>query len=192
MQFSDCENVLFTKPSGRVSFSLHLAVSMSACESLSSPEPSPIKLEGPGFHVHSRMKLKREHPVASAPLPQPHKSSQTTVVDEQVIVEAQAEASPEFFAISRVHVHNPRKRHECTPRILAVQHVQRRTEKADSLGLAFTDDDDGHSCPAADLSSEGFEIQERWSPRLSMRKRSKPLTHPTTDQRIMQPAAVLA
>ena len=165
------------------------------CASL-SPGNSPLSLAAVcRVHVHlpdMPSRMKREHPVASAPLPQPHKSSQTTVVDEQVIVEAQAEASPEFFAISRVHVHNPRKRHECTPRILAVQHVQRRTEKADSLGLAFTDDDDGHSCPAADLSSEGFEIQERWSPRLSMRKRSKPLTHPTTDQRIMQPAAVLA
>ena len=57
MQFVDCENVLFTKPSGRVSLSSHLAVSMWACESLSSPEPSPIKLEGPGFHVHKRRTL---------------------------------------------------------------------------------------------------------------------------------------
>ena len=78
MQFSDCENVLFTKPSGRVSFSSHWAVSMSACESLSSPEPSPIKLEGPGFHVHERRTMSLS--AALSPCPASVAAQQSTVM----------------------------------------------------------------------------------------------------------------
>ena len=59
------------------------------CASL-SPGNSPLSLAAVcRVHVHlpdMPSRMKREHPVASAPLPQPHKSSQTTVVDEQVIV----------------------------------------------------------------------------------------------------------
>ena len=51
---------------------------MSACESLSSPEPSPIKLEGPGFHVHKLRTLSLS--AALSPCPASVAAQQSTVM----------------------------------------------------------------------------------------------------------------
>ena len=116
---------------------------MSAGECLSSLEASPIKLVGPGFHVHQPVKRARS-PALSPGL-------RLFAAQESTVVELSDDDGVCLSSLSGMHGH----------------------------GMHDTDSSD-------------CVIQTHWSPRFEMRKRSKPLAYPTTTERIIEPATLLA
>lgn len=61
--------------------------------------------------------------------------------------------------------------------------------------VVVDDDDDANNSPrfaAETENSPDLSMPERWSPWLQERKRSKPLAFPTREERIVQPAVLLA
>ena len=109
---------------------------MSARECPSSLEASPIKLVGPGFHIHQ--------PVKRAPSPAVSSGLPLLATRESTVVELYDDDGDCQSSLSCMHDHDS----DC-------------------------------------------RIQAQWSPRLENRKRSKPLTFPTSIQRIIEPAQLL-
>ena len=92
---------------------------------------------------------------------------------------------------ARVHVHTVRKRSLCHSVSAQSRLLQHRIPAETETAAVVVDDDDNKDAAQAQVSPE-VSMPKQWSPRLQARKRSKPLTFPTQEERTIDPFSLLA
>jgi hypothetical protein len=168
---------------------------------MASPDSSPpggspcLFLLCPGrVHIHKPQKRQLHIPRAAVVARSAGSTAAIVVVDDDANnsprFSAQTENSPDISMPARW---SPRlqKRKRSKPLAFPTREEQIAQPTAP---IVVVDDDANNSprCTARTENSQDLSMPARWSPRLQERKRSKPLAFPTQEERILQPAALLA